>query len=145
MNHHLLQTIKQISTKGITCITTPVYWNIPLFALSILMLGGFDLLYYQHLYHEYKTCDILSGYAEMIFMAYLINVVCYLLRKTRIHLLLYVILFVVYIVNFYLRYSFGTDISPKILLLMFETNTKEVSGFFKTYMMTDGMLNSWSF
>lgn len=142
MNHQLIQTIKQICTKGITSITTPVYWNIPLFVLSILMLGGFDLLYYQHLYHEYKTGDILSGYAEMIFMAYLINVVCYLLRKTRIHLLLYVILFIVYIVNFYLRYSFGTDISPKILLLMFETNTKEVSGFFKTYMMTDGMLKT---
>ena len=72
-------------------------------------------------------------------MAYIINIVCYLLRKIHFHIFVYLVLFIIYIVNFYLRYSFGTDISPKILLLVFETNPKEVSGFFKTYLMTDGM------
>lgn len=139
MTNQRLQALKQFFTRGIQYIVTPVYWNIPLFLLSILMLGGFDLLYYQHLYHEYTLGTILTGYAEMVFMAYLISLVGYALRKTRLHLLFYVVLFVIYIVNFYLRYSFGTDISPKILLLMAETNPKEATGFFKTYMMTDGM------
>ena len=134
--------IKSILTKGIHYLITPILWNLPLFLISILMLGGFDMLYYQHLYHEYELGEILSGYAEMIFMAYLINVVCYLLHKTHFHILVYVVLFVIYIVNFYLRYSFGTDISPKILLLVFETNPKEVSGFFKTYLMTNGMFKT---
>ena len=125
--------------KCVNYLVTPVIWNLPLFLISILMLGGFDMLYYQHLYHEYEISDILSGYAEMIFMAYLINIICYLLRKIHFHLFVYILLFIIYIVNFYLRYSFGTDISPKILLLVFETNPKEVSGFFKTYLMTDGM------
>ena len=134
--------IKSILTKGIHYLVTPIFWNLPLFLISILMLGGFDMLYYQHLYHEYELGEILSGYAEMIFMAYLINVVCYLLRKVHFHILVYIVLFVIYIVNFYLRYSFGTDISPKILLLVFETNPKEVSGFFKTYLMTNGMFKT---
>ena len=125
--------------KCVNYLVTPVIWNLPLFLITILMLGGFDMLYYQHLYHEYEISDILSGYAEMIFMAYLINIICYLLRKIHFHLFVYILLFIIYIVNFYLRYSFGTDISPKILLLVFETNPKEVSGFFKTYLMTDGM------
>lgn len=131
-----------IFTKGIKYIVTPLIWNLPLFLVSILMLGGFDMLYYQHLYHEYETSEILSGYAEMIFMSYLICLICYLLRKVHLHILAYFVLFIIYIVNFYLRYSFGTDISPKILLLVFETNPKEVSGFFKTYLMTDGMFKT---
>ena len=102
--------IKSILTKGIHYLVTPILWNLPLFLVSILMLGGFDMLYYQHLYHEYELGEILSGYAEMVFMAYLINVVCYLLRKAHFHILVYIVLFVIYIVNFYLRYSFGTDI-----------------------------------
>ena len=131
--------IGSILTKSINYLVTPIVWNLPLFLISILMLGGFDMLYYQHLYHEYEISEILSGYAEMVFMAYIINIVCYLLRKIHFHIFVYLVLFVIYIVNFYLRYSFGTDISPKILLLVFETNTKEVSGFFKTYLMTGGM------
>ena len=51
--------------KCVNYLVTPVIWNLPLFLISILMLGGFDMLYYQHLYHEYEISDILSGYAEM--------------------------------------------------------------------------------
>ena len=70
-----------IFTKGIKYIVTPLIWNLPLFLVSILMLGGFDMLYYQHLYHEYETSEILSGYAEMIFMSYLICLICCLFRS----------------------------------------------------------------
>lgn len=135
-------TIQSILTKGINYLVTPIIWNLPLFLISVLMLGGFDMLYYQHLYHEYEISEILAGYAEMIFMGYFISLVGYLLRKVHFHILVYLVLFIIYIVNFYLRYSFGTDISPKILLLVFETTPKEVSGFFKTYLMTNGMFKT---
>ena len=78
--------IGSILTKSINYLVTPIVWNLPLFLISILMLGGFDMLYYQHLYHEYEISEILSGYAEMVFMAYIINIVCYLLRKIHFHI-----------------------------------------------------------
>lgn len=137
-SHHIINTC----IKTIKNLIKPVHHNLPLFLICILMLGGFDLPYYQHLYHTLEPTDILSGFAEMIFLSYLICICSYLARRIRLQYLFYLILFVIYIVNFYLRYSFGIDISPKILLLIVETNAKEVSGFFKTYMMTDGMFKT---
>ena len=87
--------IGSILTKSINYLVTPIVWNLPLFLISILMLGGFDMLYYQHLYHEYEISEILSGYAEMVFMAYIINIVCYLLRKIHFHIFVYLVLFII--------------------------------------------------
>ena len=48
-------------------ILQPVIQNIPLFLISILLMGGFDVGYQQHLFHENKPIDILTGYMEIIF------------------------------------------------------------------------------
>ena len=114
----------------------PVIFNFPLFLISILLFGGMDVLYHQYLFNENDTIGILMALGEIVLFSYLVCVCSYLLRKVHIKVLFYVILFAVYIVNFYLRNAFTTDISPMIMLLIFETNTKEASGFFKTYFMT---------
>lgn len=120
-------------------ILQPVVQNIPLFLISILLMGGFDVLYHQYIFHENTIWGMLLSYGEMIMMAYLICLCSYWLRKIHLKVLFYVILFTIYAVNCYLRLAFSTDISPKILLLLFETNSKEVSGFFSTYFFTPAM------
>ena len=120
-------------------ILKPILDNITLFIISILLLGGFDVFYHQYNFHENDTMGMLSAYGEMILEAYLICLCSYWLRKIHLKVAFYIILFTIYAVNCYLRYAYSTDISPKILLLLFETNNKEITGFFKTYFMTPAM------
>ena len=117
----------------------PTIYNIPLFVICIFLFGGFDVLYHQYLFGENDAIGILMALGEIVLFSYLVCVCSYLLRKVHIKVLFYVILFVVYIVNFYIRNAFTTDISPKIIVLIFETNAKEASGFFKTYFLTTPM------
>ena len=120
-------------------ILTPIIQNIPLFIISILLLGGFDVCFHQYHFHENDAIGLFMAYSEMVLMAYVICLCSYWLRKVHLKVLFYVILFTIYAVNCYLRLAFSTDISPKILLLLFETNSKEVSGFFGTYFFTPAM------
>ena len=123
-------------------ILQPVIQNIPLFLISILLMGGFDVGYQQHLFHENKPLDILTGYMEIIFMAYMICLFSYLFRKIYLKVLFYLILFTLYGLSCYLLYAYSAYITPNILLLLFETNSKEVTGFFQTYLMTPAMFKS---
>ena len=102
-------------------------------------MGGFDVFYHQCIFHENTVWGMLLSYGEMIMMAYVICLCSYWLRKIHLKVLFYIIFFTIYAVNCYLRLAFSTDISPKILLLLFETNSKEVSGFFSTYFFTPAM------
>ena len=102
-------------------------------------MGGFDVFYHQCIFHENTVWGMLLSYGEMIMMAYFICLCSYWLRKIHLKVLFYIIFFTIYAVNCYLRLAFSTDISPKILLLLFETNSKEVSGFFSTYFFTPAM------
>lgn len=120
-------------------ILQPVIQNIPLFLISILLMGGFDVLYHQYIFHENTIWGMLLSYGEMIMMAYLICLCSYWLRKIHLKVVFYLILFVIYAVNCYLRLAYSTDFSPKILLLLLETNNKEISGFFSTYFFTPAM------
>ena len=120
-------------------LITPVLHNIPLFFVSILLLGGFDVFYHQYIFRENTLLTMLLAYGEMMLMGYLACVTAWSLRKFHIKPLIYIVLFTIYAVNCYLRYAYSTDISPKILLLLFETNSKEISGFFKTYFLTPAM------
>lgn len=117
----------------------PIQHNFPLFIICILLLGGLDVLYHQYLFQENNTMGILMALGETILFSYLICICSYFLRKIHLKVIFYILLFTIYIVNFYLRNAFTTDISPKVMLLLFETNTKEISGFFKTYFMTTAM------
>lgn len=120
-------------------ILLPVIENFPLFVISMLLFGGLDVIYHQYLFSENEWGAILTAYGEITLMSYLVCIAAYLLRKIHPKVLFYIVLLAVYITNFYLRYAFTTDISPKIVLLLFETNSKEVSGFFRTYFMTPAM------
>ena len=120
-------------------ILRPILENAPLFLISILLLGGFDVAFHQYHFHENDALGLLLAYGEMIMMAYLICLCSLWLRKIRLKVLFYVILFTIYAVNCYLRLAYSTDVSPKILMLFFETNGKEISGFIKTYFMTPPM------
>jgi len=120
-------------------ILQPVVENIPIFLISMLLMGGFDVFYHQCIFHENIIWGMLLAYGEMIMMAYVICLCSYWLRKIHLKVLFYIIFFTIYAVNCYLRLAFSTDISPKILLLLFETNSKEVSGFFSTYFFTPAM------
>ena len=102
-------------------------------------MGGFDVFYHQCIFHENTVWGMLLSYGEMVMMAYVICLCSYWLRKIHLKVLFYIIFFTIYAVNCYLRLAFSTDISPKILLLLFETNSKEVSGFFSTYFFTPAM------
>ena len=120
----------------------PVISNITLFVITIFLLGAFDVAYHYHLFHEVALSDILTDFTEMIFMAYLICICSYLLRKIHLKVFFYVILFVLYIFNCYLLYQFSSDIAPNIILLLFETNSKEVSGFFQNFFFTPATLKT---
>ena len=117
----------------------PIINNLSLFGITILLLGGFDVSFHQYHFHENDAMGISQAYGEMIMMAYVICLCSNWLHKIHLKVFLYVILFTIYAVNCYLRLAFSTDISPKILLLLFETNSKEVSGFFSTYFFTPAM------
>ena len=124
-------------------ILQPVIENIPLFLISILLMGGFDVGYQQHLFHENTSMGILTGYMEIIFMAYMICLISYLCRKIYLKVLFYIVLFMLYGLSCYLLYAYSAYITPNILLLLFETNSKEVTGFFQTYLMTPAMFKSF--
>ena len=119
-------------------ILLPVITNLTLFIISIFLLGAFDVAYHYHLFHEVEFSDIMKDLSEMIFMAYLICVCSYFLKKIHLKVFFYVVLFIIYTFNCYLLYQFNSDIAPNIILLLFETNSKEVSGFFEKYFFTSG-------
>lgn len=120
-------------------LLAPIVSNLPLFLITILLLGGFDVAFHQYHFNENDAWGMFLAYGEMILMAYLICLCSHWLRKIHLHVLFYIVFFTIYAVNCYLRLAFSTDISPKILLLLFETNSKEISGFFGTYFMTPAM------
>ena len=119
-------------------ILLPVITNLTLFIISIFLLGAFDVAYHFYLFHEVEFSDIMKDFTEMIFMAYLICVCSYFLKKIHLKVFFYVVLFIIYTFNCYLLYQFNSDIAPNIILLLFETNSKEVSGFFEKYFFTPG-------
>lgn len=120
----------------------PVTHNLTLFIISFLLLGGFDVGYQQHLFHENTAIGITTAYLEIIFMAYVICVISYLLRKIYLKVLFYVVLFILYGLSCYLLYAYSAYITPNILLLLLETNSKEATGFFETYLTTPAMFKS---
>ncbi len=120
-------------------IIEPIIQNIPLFIVSILLLGGFDVFYHQYIFKENDTIGMFTAYGEIFLFSALLCYLAWILRKLHIKILIYISLFIIYAINCYLRYAYSTDFSPKILLLLFETNTKEISGFFKTYFLTPAM------
>jgi heptose-I-phosphate ethanolaminephosphotransferase len=120
----------------------PVISNITLFNITIFLLGAFDVVYHYHLFHEVEFPDIVMDLTEMIFMAYLICICSYFLRKIHLKVFFYVILFIIYTFNCYLLYQFNSDIAPNIILLLFETNSKEVSGFFQNFFFTPATLKT---
>ena len=120
----------------------PVISNITLFIITIFLLGAFDVVYHYHLFHEVEFSDIVMDLTEMIFMAYLICICSYFLRKIHLKVFFYVILFIIYTFNCYLLYQFNSDIAPNIILLLFETNSKEVSGFFQNFFFTPATLKT---
>lgn len=105
-------------------------------------MGGFDYAYHQILFQDVDITGILTAYGEMVFIAYIICLCSYLFRKIHLKVLLYIVLFIIYSISCYLLYSYSTDIAPNLLMLLFETNSKEISGFFKTYLMTPAMLKT---
>ena len=113
-------------------VLQPIINNIPLFIISILLLGGFDVAYQQYLFHEIDTVGIVMAYGEIITMATLICYISWVLRKLHLKVFFYIFLFLIYTINLYLTYAYSTDITPNILLILAETNNKEVSGFFST-------------
>ena len=123
-------------------IIQPVLANIPLFFISIILMGGFDYAYHQFIFHDIDTIGVLTAYSEMVFMAYLICLCSYLFRRIHLKILFYVVLFLIYALSCYLLYAYSTDIAPNLLILLFETNSKEISGFWKTYLFTPPMLKS---
>ena len=130
--------MKQILNR----LLQPVLSNIPLFVISILLMGGFDVGYQQYLFHENTSIGIATAYTEIIFMAFLICLFSYLCRKIYLKIVFYIILFILYGLSCYLLYAYSAYITPNILLLLFETNTKEATGFFETYLTTPAMFKS---
>ncbi len=123
-------------------ILLPVTSNLTLFVISILLLGAFGITYYQLFLDRIEISDAIIGLGEMVFMAYIICLCSYLGRKVHLKILFYILLFTIYTVNRYLIYEFNTDMTPNILRLFFETNSKEVSGFFQTYFFTMATLKT---
>ena len=120
----------------------PVVENIPLFIISILLLGGGDFFYHQFLFHDIDTAGVLIAYSEMVFMSYMLCLLSYLFQKIHLKILIYIVFFLIYALSCYLLYAYSTDIAPNLLLLLFETNSKEISGFWKTYLTTPPMLKT---
>ncbi len=118
----------------------PVINNVTLFIITIFLLGGFDVAYHYHIFHEVEFSDIIKDFAEMFFMAYLICLLSHLIRHLKI--IFYLILYILYTFNCYLLYQFCSDIAPNIILLLFETNSKEVSGFFQNFFFTSATLKT---
>lgn len=125
-----------------TRVLQPIIQNIPLFIISFFLLGGFDVAYQQYLFHELDTAGIISAYGEIILMSTLLCYLAWLLRKVYLKTFIYIFLFTIYIVNLYLTYAYSTDITPNILLILSETNNKEISGFFRTYTTSTAALKT---
>ena len=77
-------------------ILQPVIQNLPLFLISILLLGGFDVFYHQYIFHENDAWGMISSYGEMILMSYLVCLISYWLRKIHLKVFIYIILFIIY-------------------------------------------------
>lgn len=114
----------------------PFIHNIPLFIISTLLLGILDIAYHQYLFHENTASAMVKAYGEIVFMASIFCILSWVLRKIYFKILIYIFLFIIYIINSYLYYAYSTDITPNIVLILAETNNKEISGFFETYLTT---------
>ena len=123
-------------------ILQPVIQNIPLFIISILLMGGFDVAYQNYLFHEVEPLGVMSAYQEIIITSFLVCLASFYCKRIHLKLLSYMILFVLYGFSCYMRYAYSTDITPSTLLLLLETNTKEATGYLKTYLLTAPMIKT---
>ena len=71
-------------------VLRPLINNIPLFIISFLLLGGFDVAYQQYLFHEIDTVGIVMAYGEIIIMATLICYISWVLRKLHLKVFFYI-------------------------------------------------------
>ena len=114
----------------------PFIQNIPLFIISTLLLGILDITYHQYLFHEVIASEMIKAYGEIVFMSSVFCILSWVFRKIYFKVFIYIFLFIIYIINSYLYYAYSTDITPNIILILAETNNKEIAGFFETYLTT---------
>ncbi len=77
---------------------------------------------------------------ELFFDIYIISVLLSILPKTVrlwVRRVFYVVAYLTAIVDLYCFVKLGTTITPTLLLLVFETNAREVSEFFTSYLSID--------
>ncbi len=77
---------------------------------------------------------------ELFFDLYILCIILYLIpRKVRVWVrrVLYVIAYITALVDLYCFVKLGTTINPTLLLLVFETNTREVTEFFTSYLSAE--------
>lgn len=123
-------------------ILQPVIENIPLFLISILLMGGFDVGYQNYLFHEVEPFGVMSAYQEIIITSYFVCLISFICKRIHLKVFFYFILFILYAFSCYMRYAYSTDITPSTLLLLLETNTKEATGYLKTYLSTMPMIKT---
>ena len=67
-------------------LLAPIVSNLPLFLITILLLGGFDVAFHQYHFNENDAWGMFLAYGEMILMAYLICLCSHWLRKIHLQI-----------------------------------------------------------
>lgn len=128
--------IKDIVNK----FSNPVFSQLPFFLITFVLLGGETL---QNIHGRIITYsptvtwyDLSVRLFTTFFITYLLTVLVHLVNRTYFKVLAYTFVLILYSIYLFLRYNFGLQISPTILLLLAETSETESKEFIRTFILT---------
>lgn len=82
--------------------------------------------------------DLFESLAKSITITYIFTLVVFYFKKKWLKILLYAFAIFLFAVFIFLYSSFNMFIQPNVIILIGETNMKEISGFFSAFLLTKG-------
>jgi len=141
--------MKNILNRIICIICNTVLKNLPFFVifsalLSFHVISGFLNDAMQH-FSSNNFADsfgiLVFNLSEVLACAFCLCLLFYFVKYSFLKYVMYAFAFLLFGINMYLRVCFGTLISSSTLLLIAETNKREMFEFFETYLFnTSGII-----
>lgn len=124
-------------------ITSPIIEEFPFFFCFFLLFGGSLIGVPISLYLNYDAVwalAFLKLIGTLFIYDYLLTSVVYYTRNKYIKFILYLFILFIYAFNTFLQLNFDYKITPNVLLLLVETNSREASEFINLFALSKGSI-----
>ena len=113
-------------------IVSQILYEIPFFIIifTLLIVGTITSRIYLTIPSLFKS------FATVFIYTYIATTIVYITKSKAIKQFFYLTSFLLCMVDMYLHIQFGTRISPNIILLLSETNSRESIEFIQTYLLS---------